>query len=194
MVMATGGCALTQKSPPITPRFFTPEGEKTAFSGPRYPRLALRLHHVSAGAHLKRKIVYRDSSHELGFYERLRWAELPEKYLRRALSTVLFEERGVRQVITGSAPTLEVELTSFDELRGDKPGVRVAATVMLHKGGMMRLRQSIVVQHPMEDDAEDEPQKFAETIGVALRELAERLAAVVITELDKQKVERKPPR
>jgi cholesterol transport system auxiliary component len=72
---------------------------------------------VSSGANLRERIAYRDSAYELGYYEDLRWTERPETYVRRELGRVLFETLGLRRVLTGAAPTLDVELIAFDELR-----------------------------------------------------------------------------
>src|SRR5687768_6369916 len=108
-----GGCALTSKSEPWTSRYFTPEAAGGSES-PADPADAggarLRLGRVSAGKHLRERIAFRRSEHELGYYDDRRWTEQPDVYLRRALSAALFEERGIHRVVSSGSPTLEVEL------------------------------------------------------------------------------------
>src|SRR5689334_19308246 len=87
-IVLSNGCALTQKATPINARYFSPEpaassrspaAERAAGSG-----LELRLGRVMAGAHIRERIVYRDSEYELGFYDDRLWSERPDAYLRRA--------------------------------------------------------------------------------------------------------------
>ncbi|MEO7328863.1 MAG: hypothetical protein ABI193_09815, partial [Minicystis sp.] len=86
---------------------------------------------MSGAAYLDERLVYRDSVYELGYYQERRWTEEPSHYLARRLGRVLFEERGIRQVVGGSAPTLEVELTSFEEIRAPKRVARVRVVARL---------------------------------------------------------------
>src|SRR4029077_4048150 len=117
------GCALLSKAAPLQPRYFSLEdgplasNRGAALRSPTSGAMQLRLGRVSAGPHLRERIVYRDSDHELGYYEDRRWTERPETYLRRALARALFEERGLLRVVSGGAPTLEVELVAFEEIR-----------------------------------------------------------------------------
>src|SRR4029078_3767284 len=98
---------------------FTPESTAPTVHAPRATasNLRLRLGRVVAGSSCPEQIPYRDSDHELGFYEERRWTERPEVYLRRALARALFEERGATRVVSGFAPTLDVELTAREEIR-----------------------------------------------------------------------------
>jgi len=122
LLCALGGCALTDKSDPLEIRYFTPQSSggsapaQTAVPAAA-ESLGLSLGRVRASAYLRERIAFRASANELGFYEGLRWTERPESYLRRALSSSLFEQRGLEQVLAGPGATLEVELISFEETR-----------------------------------------------------------------------------
>ena len=128
------GCALTSKSDPIVPRYFTPERAGDV------DRAAAALHRARRGAaarprdhasHLDERLVYRDSDYELGYYQERRWTEAPDEYLKRRLARALFEERGLRRVVGGAAATLDVELIAFDEIRAPKRVARVQVIVRL---------------------------------------------------------------
>jgi uncharacterized lipoprotein YmbA len=176
-------CALTEKSVPINAYYFSP-GTTTAAPGDRSAAASgiwLRLHRIRAGTHLKSKAVYRDSAFEVGFDEERRWAELPEDYLRRVLSWELYERRGLRRVVSGSALTLEVELTDFDQIRGDKPLIRVAAVMLLHDLGRAQHEETIVIDKPLPKDKSDDPRVIAKVTGEALQELVTRIADRVIS-------------
>ena len=125
------GCAFFTKSKPVMLRYFTPE----TTSAPRQPAgvamamrpegLDLRLGRVNAASYLKDRIAFRDRSFEIGYYEELRWTEKPEAYLRRALGRALFEEQGVRQIVSGVGTTLDVDLDAFEEVRSPRHEARI---------------------------------------------------------------------
>src|SRR5579859_2713520 len=117
--IGAAGCALLSKSDPVVPRYFSPEpaaAAEPALVVPAAAPLELRLGRVNAGSYLRDKIVFRNSAYEVGYYEERRWTEKPEAYVRRALARALFDRRGIHQVISGPAPTLEVEVTAFEEV------------------------------------------------------------------------------
>lgn len=120
--LALGACALTSKAEPVDVRYFSPERAESTSAGRKEPTAAslpfpLRLGRVQARPHLRERIVYRENDFELGYYDGLRWAERPDVYLRRAISRALFERRTNRQVLGADAPTVEVEISAFDEVR-----------------------------------------------------------------------------
>ncbi len=186
---AAGGCALTNKGDPISPRYFSPAEPPPVEPPERADDLRLRLSRVRAGTHHKERIVFRDSAHEVGFHEELRWAELPETYLRRALERALFERRGIGRVTGGSAAMLEVELVDFAELRGDEPRVRVRVAALLHTRGRALWQQSITAEQPLSEDAEDSPDLLAEAMGRALSDAVEQLAERVVASLEAERSE-----
>jgi cholesterol transport system auxiliary component len=125
--LGTSACALTSKAELVPVRYFSPESQMKRPEHPdggaavrvalTAPPLELRLGRVSSGANLRERIVYRDAAYELGYYEELRWTERPEAYVRRALGRSLFEQHGLHRVLTGSAPTLDIEVVAFDDIR-----------------------------------------------------------------------------
>lgn len=115
------GCALTSKAALVDVRYFSPECVQPRVDGPVQqpgsegsPRL--RLGRVSSGPNLRERMAHRDAPYELGYYDDLRWTELPETYVRRELGRSLFEAHRLRRVLSGAAPTLDVELIAFDDV------------------------------------------------------------------------------
>ena len=181
------GCALTSKSEPISPRYFSPErpiGDTR--SAPRAVALttSLRLGHVSGASYLDQRIVYRDSDYEVGYYQERRWTESPEKYLGRRLARALFEERGIHRVVGGAAPTLEAELVAFEEIRVPARIARVRVIVRLQDQRAVRWEETLTVDQPviaarMGGGAE----QVAEALGLALGGVVDRIAERVASEL-----------
>jgi cholesterol transport system auxiliary component len=86
--------------------------------------------------------AFRATASEIGFYRLRRWTEPPEQYLKRRLARVLFEERGLRQVVGGGGPTLEVQLTAFEEIRVPRRMARVQVIARLHDERLVRWEES----------------------------------------------------
>jgi hypothetical protein len=123
-VLLASGCAFMSKGEGMTPRYFSPAlaSEPPEASEPRPPEATsappeLRIGRIEPAAHLEERIAYRISDSELAYYDDRRWTEPPEQFVRRALERELFESRAFRRVISGAAPTLDVELLSFEEVR-----------------------------------------------------------------------------
>jgi cholesterol transport system auxiliary component len=119
-------CALTSKAAVVQTRYFSPEAGTARFtapdtSSPSAPAptedIAVRLGRVYSGQNLRERIVYRDHAYERGYYEDMRWTEWPEAYVRRALGRALYESHRFKRAIGGTAPTIEVEVIAFDDLR-----------------------------------------------------------------------------
>jgi ABC-type uncharacterized transport system auxiliary subunit len=147
LLLGLCGCALLGKSEPSVPRYFTPEYDAAAPAQPR-PDLELRIGQVESWAHLRERIVVRRVGRELVYREGLRWTELPEVYLRRALSRTLFEERGVVQAISGRGAVLDVELIAFEEL--DVPHVaRIELLFTLRDERRILLTQTLTLDAPI---------------------------------------------
>jgi cholesterol transport system auxiliary component len=130
VALTTAGCALTQKAKPLDVSYYTPERvgpgvmSAQAASAP-----ALRLVRVASGTHLGERIVYGDGAYQVHYYDGRRWTERPEVYVRRSLGRVLFEEAGFHRAVSGDAPTLDVEVLSFEEV---KTPAQHAARIVLH--------------------------------------------------------------
>jgi cholesterol transport system auxiliary component len=172
------GCALTQKATPAAARYFSPElpSGKSPSSTSLGPALELRLGRITAGAHLRERIVFRDSKYELGFYEDLRWTERPDTYLRRALSQVLFSELGLRSVLSGAAPVLDVELVRFEEVRQPRHVAALELSFALRDERVVRRAQTVTIELPIpETDKSAAAGVMAATLGEALRSAVAQL-------------------
>jgi cholesterol transport system auxiliary component len=185
------GCALTSKSDPMVPRYFSPDesrghGQIAASTTSGHEGEArvneLRLGRITAASHLGERIVFRDSNYELGFYEERRWTERPEAYLRRAVARALFEDRGVRRVVSGVGPALDVELSELAELKSP-PLVRVRATYILYDERLVRRQATLTVERPIpsaataKESAETAARAMADAFGDAVNQIADRVVA-----------------
>lgn len=180
------GCALLAKSDPLTPRYFSaePSEAREGVPGSSVPASRasgsasiaapeLRLGRVTSASYLGERLVFRNSSYELGFYEDRRWTEKPEMYFRRSLSRALFEEGGFRHVVSGGGPTLDVELVELAELKAPAHVARARATFVLYDPRSVRTEGTLTVELPIRTVKEDE--QATVTVGV----LSEALAGAV---------------
>jgi cholesterol transport system auxiliary component len=180
VLAALQGCALLGKSEAIVPRYFSPAARPPSTQRPapvvtpEQAPLELKLGRVTAASYLDERIVFRDANRELSFYEERRWTESPETYMRRFLSQSLFEEHGVRRIISGAGPTLEVELTEFAEIRSNPPIARVSATYILYDGRVVRTEASITVELPITSSGQQQ-----DTPGATVQVMSDALAAAV---------------
>src|ERR1700687_2480512 len=150
LAFALCGCALFSKGEASFPRYFSPDIPQSS-SKPAAKRsgVELRLGRVSAGSYIGEKIVFRESKYEIGFYDDRLWTEKPEAYLRRALTRALFEEEGLRNVVSGAAPTLDVELVSFEEVKMPSHIGLVRIAFSLHDDRVVLMQQTMTVEHPI---------------------------------------------
>jgi cholesterol transport system auxiliary component len=187
--LLVSGCALTSKSESILPRYFSPERSGAIQKGASAPAgpatgAELRVGRISAATYLDERMVYRDSAFEVGYYEEKRWTEAPEDYLRRRLERALFQERGLRHVVGGGAPTLEVELTAFEEVRKPARIARVQVSARLQDGRLVRWEETLTVDQPVAKATSDEPaDAMVEAIGLALSSVVNQIADRVTKEL-----------
>ncbi|MDB4933833.1 MAG: hypothetical protein JWP87_805 [Labilithrix sp.] len=162
LLAGTTGCALTSKADVVQIRYFSPEQSKPRLTGgdasvgaaPLRPApndaLELRLGRVSSGSNLRERIAYRDAAYELGYYEDWRWTERPETFVRRELGRTLFEERGFHRVFGGAAPTVDVEVISFDDLRlPSGRAARVQLKVLLSDDSGVLWEETLTVDRPV---------------------------------------------
>jgi uncharacterized lipoprotein YmbA len=188
LVVATAvllsGCALTSKADPIVLLYYSPlsaalESSEAATPATGSARQELRLRRVTAAAHLREGLVHRESSSEYRVSERHLWTEPPADYLRRAITRQLFERQGVRRAFQGSSPTLELELTCFEELR-DQSKVRVEVVASLQVGQRAVLQETFRVEGPAKRPSDSSSRAaVAEALGKALAEVVVAIAAKV---------------
>lgn len=179
-----GGCALTSKGEALSVRYFSPEQTPARLTSaeqggvPRANAKEIRLGRVTSGQHLRDKIVYRDNDWEVGFYEDRRWTEKPETYVRRELGRTLFEERGLERAVSGAAPTLDVELLSFEELRLARGRfARISLRAVLYGDDRVLFEETFTVDRPV---AARDPNAFVAAMAEALHASAELVAQRVI--------------
>jgi cholesterol transport system auxiliary component len=191
--LPASGCALTDKNTPIVTRYFSPERDPPhpvadKVAAPPSPSAAqpleLRIGRIGSASYLDERIAYRDTPYELGFYQERSWTEAPEGYLRRRLNRVLFEERGLRRVVGGAAPTLDVELTAFEEMRVPQRVARVQLVVALRDARAVHWEETLTVDEPVVPKPGEDPANAAvEALGTALRAMVDRVADRVAREL-----------
>ena len=181
--LVLAGCALTSRAPPRELRYFTPEGETHAAPHtPEAPRAQLRIGRVRAASNLRHAIVHRESSVEVEPYETLRWTEMPDVYVRRALDRALFDERPLAEVVSGDAPTLDVEVIAFEEtVRGTQHAGRVRLRYELRGERAVIARGTVTAERPATSPA---IASVVEAIRAAMisatEELAERVERSLI--------------
>lgn len=172
-------CALTSKSEPLVPRYFSLEPEGAQRAGVAAPaELSLRLGPVTSGSEIRQNLIVRDAGQELSYSEEQRWTEKPEAYLRRALSQELFERRGVRRVVSGPSLAVEVELVALEEMRrGSASTARVTATFILHDERFVRAEKTLTVEVPVAHaSAPDHADETVHALGLALSGIVSRIA------------------
>lgn len=151
------GCALTSKSDSVILRYFTPERVSVRTPPPAPPAAAssagpgLQLHlgRVVTVTYLRERIAFRDSDYEIGFYDDLRWTERPDAYVKRAMVRALFEDQPIKQIVSGSGPTLDVEVTAFEELRIPRHAARVEITWRLYDAFSVLAQKTVLVERPI---------------------------------------------
>ena len=181
----TPACALLSKSEPIVPRYFTPETivmksiDHAAPSG-----LELRLGRVDADAHVNAKLVRRDSKYEFAYYEERLWTEKPEAYVRRALARAIFDGSGVRQVLSGAATTLEVDVMAFEEVLKPAHVGRVELAYLLYDDRVVLLSGSVAIQRPIADAKDDAAaDAIVEALAGAMSGAVDAVAVATTSEL-----------
>jgi cholesterol transport system auxiliary component len=198
-LLGTAGCALTSKADVVTIRYFSPEVVKPRLTGadassgaaPAAPSpnhaIDVRMGRVSSGPNLRERIAYRDAAYELGYYDDWRWTERPETFVRRELGRSLFEAHGFHRVLGGSAPTLEVEVIAFDDLRlPSGRAARVQLKVILFEDSGVVFEDTVTVDRPVTAD-KPKIEDVVAAIAAALDLAAEQVATRVGSELGRRR-------
>jgi cholesterol transport system auxiliary component len=182
--LALAGCALTRNAPPREVSYFSPEPapavvvSRIALAQPDAPRL--RLGRIERGDHLRYRIVRRWSDVELRLYERRRWTERPDEYVRRALLDGLFGSGRLAQDVTGSGPMLDVELIAFEEVLEPRHLGRVHLRYVLHDQRVVLARGEACAERPV---AGDDFATVVRAIGGAMTDATDTMAAAVVIAL-----------
>lgn len=183
--LALSSCALLSKGEVAERRFYDPEPSPRAAVAPAAASpVELRLGRVTAGACGSERMMIRKSPFEVGFSEERRWTERPDVYLQRALSRVLFEEQGLRRVVRGAGPVLDVELLEFEEVQGPAHVGRVRLRWALSDERVGLAQQTLTFERPVAASApQGEGEAVAQALGGALSDAVDALAAAVRTAL-----------
>ncbi len=196
------GCALTSKADLVTIRYFSPDGErpKLTAAGSKADNSAVevRLGRVSSGPHLRERIAYRDAAYEVSYHEDQRWTERPENFVRRSLARTLFEEHGFSRVLGGAAPTLDVEVVAFDEVRrGSGLAARVELRMVLFEDRKVLHEETLIVERPVTASGgaskiEDTVRAMSEALDQASEETATRVQAAVLARAKEPRTDETP--
>ncbi len=190
LLLVVQGCALFSKGEIVETRFFSPVvagGDREA-PPPREGRgepLRLRIGRFASGDHLRERIVFRSSHYEIGEYEDSRWTEVPEEYVRRALARALFERGSLTQAVGGAAPSLDIEVLSFEEVRrGTARSDRVEIAYALRDDRIVLAARTIAVEKAAAA-GEDPMATMVAAMSEALEEVAVEVAGEVTAALEK---------
>lgn len=181
-----GACALTTKASSVELRYFSPESfadppQPSASVEASSPPSALHLARVESSEHLRGRIAYRETSHELGSYETLRWTESPENYARRALHRALFERGRFSEVVSGPAAVLSTELVAFEDVRRAKGHAgRVVLLYSLRRGERVIASGRAQIERAAEGD---DMEATVAALGVALDAAVAKVADEVTASL-----------
>jgi hypothetical protein len=186
------GCALLTKSDSVYVRYFAPEprerGESALAATPSVAEnnLSVRLGRVNALSYLKDRIAFRDAHYEIGFHDLWQWTEKPESYLRFGMERALFEQQGVHQIISGTGPTLELELDAFDEVRSPRHVARVQVRWLLYGDQSVLVQNTVTVERaiPVGADAQD-PKPLVSAMSDALGDVIANIVASVMPALSR---------
>jgi ABC-type uncharacterized transport system auxiliary subunit len=173
LLLASSGCALLGKGKPLTVRYFDLEGPETY--QPKTPATTstqLRLGTVSAVRAIDRRFASRESTHELRYHDGLRFTDQPEKFLARDLGQNLFERARVTRVVSGLAPTLEVQLTAFEQLP-EAHKVHVAALALMHDDRVQFWQREFTGELPIGHG--DSAEAVADALSKALAQVAAQI-------------------
>lgn len=183
--LSFSACALFSKGEIATRRYFSPELPASTAPGDPGPTSAeLRLGRVTARDSIAERIMFRESATEVGFYDDWVWTEKPEAYLRRGLTRVLFEEKGLRGVLRGTGPTLDVELLCFEEVKGPQHVARVQIAFSLNDQRTVSLQETASFERPIpETTAKAQGPAVAQALAEALRDAVYQVSERVVTRL-----------
>jgi cholesterol transport system auxiliary component len=187
------GCALLSKGEALSPRYFSPSLHPASAPAAHPAQvMGLRIGRIEPAAHVEERMAYRVSDTELGYYDDRRWTEPPEQFVRRALENELFERRGFQRVFAGVAPTLDVEVLSFEEIREGVPRARLTLAVTLRDERRALLDKTVSVDVPLQRGADagdgkaakaDDAPALAEAMADALARATGQVAEQVSSQL-----------
>jgi ABC-type uncharacterized transport system auxiliary subunit len=157
------------------------DGTNGAASRVAAGRSVVRLEPVAGTPFLRERIAWRSSDVEYGLYEQRRWSELPSSYVERALTSALRATPDLRLTDAFDAPTLRVNVVSFDDVLAPAHVARVTLAVSLRARDRSRLLdRTFSAEEPV---AGDGGSATATAMGVALDRAVAEVASAVAAEL-----------
>ncbi len=189
------GCALLSKGDQGAARYFSIEYERSPTKlkhedeiGSETEKITLRLGRVTGALYLEERLVYRKATDEVAFYRERRWTEPPEKFLQQMLSRALFENRGLVQVVGGASPTLDVELSAFEEYFVPEHRVRAQVGAILHDEHLVLWEETLTAERPvMNKTGQDPTQAAVAALGYAMQAVTDQIADRVVRALTVRK-------
>jgi cholesterol transport system auxiliary component len=182
LAIALVGCALTQRSAPLEVSHYTPEHARPPRLTSGHPGAgpSLRLGRVSSDTSLGERIVFRDGTYQVRYYEGRRWTERPEVYVRRAVTRALFDDGGFRRALSGDGPTLEVEVLSFEEVKTPaQHAAQIALRIVLSTDRVL-LEDLVAVSEPVaRDDFNDVVAALARALDRVSDEVTRRVGSAL---------------
>jgi cholesterol transport system auxiliary component len=155
--------------------------------------MQLRLGRVAPASYLRDRIAYRDTQAEVGFYTRFRWAEPPEAYVRRGLARELFEQRHLREIVSGTGPSLDLDLLAFEEIRAPRHVARITVSWRLRDGRTVLVQRSATIERPIARAApDDQPAAIVDAMADALAAIIGAVTDDVVAELSRARDEVPP--
>jgi len=190
-MLLASGCALLSKAEPSLVRYFDldragkpTQGTSDRREGTAASRVSLRLGPVIGAVHLEERLVYRLSQQEIAFHRDWRWTSPPHHYLKLQLARTLFEERGLRHVVGGTGPTLDVQLLDFDEIRTPEHVARARCLARLMLAHEVVLEVTLVVERPIPSSKHaDMPDAIVEALSEVMRLMVTAVADEVTKKL-----------
>lgn len=83
-------------------------------------------------------------------------------------------------IVSGAAPTLDVELVSFEEVKGTKHVALVRIAFSLHDDRVVFMQQTLAIERPI---SEPEKGREADVIAEALRDAVYEVTGRVLKDL-----------
>jgi ABC-type uncharacterized transport system auxiliary subunit len=173
----TPGCALLSRGASVDVRWYTPElTQSRPGSAERQRSCELHFGRVTATPDLGRRIAYGDGLYQVGYYDGLRWTERPEQYVRRAVERALFEDGPFQRSLSYAAPTLDVEVVDFEEVKAPTThAARISLRVVVSAERVL-LERTVTVSRPVAGGSFD---GFVAAMAQALDDAASALVGDV---------------
>ena len=168
--LAIVGCLSATDAP--VKRYFRPVVSTAGFGGAPSGR-PIVVEPVAVAGHLGVDICWQVDGIEYGFYADRSWVEPPARMVERAIARELFLRRGFVRGSRGTAGSVTVDVTAFEEVRSPGHDALVRFVVAYRDGLDAERSHVIEARAPV---ADDEGETFARAMGAALAQAVAELA------------------